>query len=145
MPVIIASKPFDPWSALADYEQTLTLLQGKMGAVATFVGTTRDFNASEQVKTLFIEHYAGMTEKYLQATTETAMQRWLIGECLIIHRVGTLQPGETIVLIAVWATHRHPAFASCQFLLETLKTKAPFWKCETLIDGNRRWLKGESF
>lgn len=142
MKVIVTTDLFNPWSFLHEYEQTLTQLHGKMGAIATFVGTTRDFNDGEQVTTLFLEHYPSMTEKYLYTLMDTAKQRWAIADSLIVHRVGTLQPGETIVLIAVWATHRQPAFAGCQFLLEALKKEAPFWKRETLGNGEQRWVKG---
>lgn len=142
MRVIVTADPFNPWSFLHEYEQTLTQLHGKMGAIATFVGTTRDFNDGEQVTTLFLEHYPNMTEKYLYMLMDTAKQRWAIADSLIVHRAGTLQPGETIVLIAVWATHRQPAFAGCQFLLEALKKEAPFWKRETLSNGEQRWVKG---
>lgn len=142
MKIIISTEPFNPWLFLHDYEQTLTQLHGKTGAVATFVGTMRDFNDGKQVKTLFLEHYPGMTEKCLCAFAETAKQRWAIADCLIIYRIGTLQPGETIVLIAVWTEHRQTAFAACQFLLEALKTEVPFWKRETLVGEEQRWVQG---
>ena len=100
----------------------------------------RDYNEGDTVQAMFLEHYPGMTEKYLLALSETALQRWNILEALIIHRVGDIQPGDTIVLVATWAGHRAPAFEACRFLIEELKSRAPFWKRETLLDGSR-WVK----
>jgi len=144
MKILVTTEPFNPWLFLHEHEQSLMQLYGKTGAIATFVGKTRDFNAGEQVSTLFLEHYPVMTEKCLQACVETAEQRWALADCLIVHRVGTLQPGETIILIAVWAMHRQAAFAGCQFLLEALKTKVPFWKRETLVGERQRWVEESS-
>jgi molybdopterin synthase catalytic subunit len=138
MKVEITSKIFDPWEELQAYEKTL-IAQGKYGAVATFVGTMRDYNEGDMVQAMFLEHYPGMTEKYLQTLSETALQRWDILETLIIHRIGEIKPGETIVLVAAWAGHRAPAFESCRFLIDELKSRAPFWKQETLSEGVR-WL-----
>ncbi len=138
MKVEITSKTFNPWEELQVYEKTL-IAQGKYGAVATFVGTMRDYNEGDMVQAMFLEHYPGMTEKYLQTLSETALQRWDILDTLIIHRIGEIKPGETIVLVAAWAGHRAPAFEACRFLIDELKSRAPFWKRETLSDGVR-WL-----
>ncbi len=138
MKVEITSKIFNPWEELQTYEKTL-IAQGKYGAVATFVGTMRDYNEGDIVQAMFLEHYPGMTEKYLQTLSETALQRWDIFETLIIHRIGEIKPGETIVLVATWAGHRVPAFEACRFLIDELKSRAPFWKQETLSNGVR-WL-----
>jgi molybdopterin synthase catalytic subunit len=140
MKVEITSEPFNAWEQLQVYEKTLTAQSGKYGAVATFVGTMRDYNEGDTVQAMFLEHYPGMTEKYLHSLSETALQRWDILETLIIHRVGEIQPGDTIVLVATWAGHRTPAFEACRFLIEELKSRAPFWKQETLVDGSR-WVK----
>ena len=138
MKVEITEKAFHPWEQLQTYEKTLTY--GKYGAVVPFVGTMRDHNEGDTVQAMFLEHYPGMTEKYLHTLSETALQRYDILETLIIHRVGKIQPGETIVLTAVWAGHRAPAFEACRFLIESLKSRAPFWKRETLGDGIR-WVE----
>jgi molybdopterin synthase catalytic subunit len=140
MKVEITSEPFNAWEQLQAIEKTLTAQYGKYGAVATFVGTMRDYNEGDTVQAMFLEHYPGMTEKYLHSLSETALQRWNILEALIIHRVGDIQPGDTIVLVATWAGHRAPAFEACRFLIEELKSRAPFWKRETLVDGSR-WVK----
>ena len=132
--VTITTNEFDPWTTLAAYN-----VRHDIGATATFVGTMRDYNKGDIVKAMFLEHYPSMTEKYLHKISEIAFQRWDIIDTLIIHRVGDIQPGDNIVLIAVWAGHRAPAFDACRFLIEELKFKAPFWKCETLKDGTR-WI-----
>ncbi len=133
MKIDITSNKFNPWIQLQTFEKNIIALHGKCGAVATFVGTMRD--EGNTVQTMFLEHYPGMTEKYLQTFSETALQRWDILDTLIIHRVGEIQPGETIVLVAAWAKHRDSAFEACRFLIDTLKSRAPFWKRETLNDG----------
>ncbi|OAD22628.1 molybdopterin synthase, large subunit [Candidatus Thiomargarita nelsonii] len=96
--------------------------------------------SGETVQSMFLEHYPGMTEKYLHSISETALQRWSLLDALIIHRVGEMQPGDTIVLVAAWAGHRAPAFEACRFLIEQLKSRAPFWKRESLDEGIR-WVE----
>jgi molybdopterin synthase catalytic subunit len=141
MKVEVISSPFIPWTILHDYETTLTgSQQGKYGATATFVGTMRDYNEGETVQSMYLEHYPGMTEKYLRQISETALQRWSLLDTLIIHRVGEIGPGETIVLVATWAGHRAPALEACRYLIEELKHRAPFWKRETLAEGVR-WVE----
>jgi molybdopterin synthase catalytic subunit len=140
--VEITSCEFKPWEQLDAFETTLRAQHG-IGAVATFVGTMRDINEGDTVQSMFLEHYPGMTEKYLSSLCETALQRWDILDTLIIHRVGQIQPGDKIVLIAAWAKHRAPAFDACRFLIEELKSRAPFWKKETLNDGIR-WVSSST-
>jgi molybdopterin synthase catalytic subunit len=139
MKVEITVKPFNPWQYLQEYED-IVLKEGKHGAIANFVGTMRDYNQGDTVKKMYLEHYPGMTEKYLQKISQTAMQRWNIIDTLIIHRVGEIQISDTIVLVAAWAEHRAPAFEACRFLIEELKHNAPFWKQETLTD-KVRWVQ----
>jgi molybdopterin synthase catalytic subunit len=139
MKVEVISKDFNPWDSLQAYEKTLITAAGKWGAVATFVGTMRDYNEGDTVQAMFLEHYPGMTEKYLHNISKTALQRWDILDTLIIHRVGAIQPADTIVLVAAWAGHRAPAFEACRFLIEELKSRAPFWKRETLKN-EVRWV-----
>jgi len=136
MKVEVTPNEFNPWASLQVYENSF--VRGKCGAVATFVGTMRD--EGETVQSMFLEHYPGMTEKYLHSISETALQRWEILDTLIIHRVGEMQPGDTIVLVAAWAAHRAPAFEACRFLIEQLKSKAQFWKRESLDEGDR-WVE----
>lgn len=137
MRIEIVSAAFNPWEQLQAYEQTLTIPRNKWGAVANFVGTMRDYNVGDTVKSMLLEYYPGMTEKYLQTISEQALTRWDILDTLIIHRVGQVQPGDTLVLVAAWAGHRAPALDACRFLIEELKLRAPFWKKESLEQGSR--------
>ncbi len=107
----------------------------KVGAVASFLGLVRDINEGQGVSTLSLEHYAGMTEKALAEIVTEAGQRWEVLDATVIHRVGTLLPTEPIVLVAVASGHRGDAFAACEFIMDFLKTRAPFWKKETTPAG----------
>jgi molybdopterin synthase catalytic subunit len=109
----------------------------KVGAVACFVGTVRDINEGETVQTMELEHYPGMTEKSLEAIVDAARERWPGTEVLIVHRVGKLLPLDQIVLVATTSKHRGNAFASCEFVMDYLKTQAPFWKKEKTESGER--------
>jgi len=111
----------------------------KVGGIVTFVGTVRDLNEGAQVAEMELEHYPGMTEQSIQAIMEQARQRWPIYDALVIHRVGPLKPMEQIVLVAVTSAHRGEAFAACEFIIDYLKTEAPFWKKEQTPDG-ARWV-----
>ncbi len=105
--------------------------QPGIGALVSFIGLVREFASDPaQCEGLYIEHYPGMTEKSLQGMAEQAQQRWSLSGLRIIHRVGTLAPGEQIVLVATAAPHRRDAFAACEWLMDMLKTQAPFWKRE---------------
>jgi molybdopterin synthase catalytic subunit len=111
----------------AEYRQ---LAQGtNAGAVVTFVGRVRDFSGKAN-DTLWLEHYAGMTEKVLEDLVAQARKRWELIDVTIIHRIGQLLPGEQIVFVGVSSAHRHAAFTACEFLMDFLKTQAPFWKRE---------------
>jgi molybdopterin synthase catalytic subunit len=111
----------------------------RVGAVASFVGTVRDVNDAAAVSTLTLEHYPGMTEKALAAIVDDAKGRFDILEVLVVHRVGELKPTDQIVLVVVTGAHREAAFDACRFLMDYLKTKAPFWKKEVTPDG-ARWV-----
>ena len=106
-----------------------------IGAVASFSGLVRDVSDSENLLALELEHYPGMTEKALQSIAEDAQHRWDILDLTIIHRVGRLAPGDNIVLVVVASAHRRDAFEACEFLMDYLKTQAPFWKKEICKDG----------
>jgi molybdopterin synthase catalytic subunit len=114
-----------------------------VGAVVSFVGQVRDINEGDEVSQLTLEHYPGMTEKSLEAIITQAKARWNIIDVLIIHRVGTLQPCDQIVLMAVSGGHRGEAFAACEFVMDYLKTEAPFWKKEATPSGER-WVEAKS-
>jgi len=138
--VKVIAGAFDPWRELADYQDD-HLTAGQYGATATFVGTMRDFNDGEDVTGMTLEHYPGMTEAQLQRIIDAAHARWSLENALIVHRVGTIQPGEPIVLVACWSAHRAAAFDACRHLMEALKSSAPFWKKETLQDQSHRWVE----
>ena len=113
------------------------------GAVVSFVGLVRDLNEGDQVSQLTLEHYPGMTEKALEAIVSQAQNRWDIFDVTVIHRVGTLQAAAQIVLVAVSSAHRGEAFKACEFIMDYLKTEAPFWKKERTQSGER-WLDAKS-
>lgn len=113
------------------------------GAVASFIGQVRDLNDGSNVSSMTLEHYPGMTEKALAAIVEQAKQRWDIFDALVIHRIGTLQPTEQIVLVVVGGAHRGEVFAACEFIMDYLKTEAPFWKKEQTAEGER-WVESRS-
>ncbi|MDI1361591.1 molybdopterin synthase catalytic subunit MoaE [Methylotenera sp.] len=107
------------------------------GAVVSFIGQVRDLNEGGTVSQLTLEHYPGMTEKALEAIVSQAQSRWDIFDALVIHRVGILQPTDQIVLVAVSSAHRGEAFKACEFIMDYLKTEAPFWKKEVTSQGER--------
>ena len=108
-----------------------------IGAVVTFIGLMRDINEGERVEKLTLEHYPGMTEHALQQIVDEANSRWEIQHCRVVHRVGVLSPTDPIVLVAVASRHRKQAFKACEFIIDYLKTRAPFWKKETTPEGER--------
>ena len=139
MTVEIFDQAFDPWHELQRYQSEHADLLGKFGATAVFVGSMRDFNEDADVHRMTLEHYAGMTERYLEGICVGANQRWDLLEILVIHRVGDLFPGDPIVLVAVWSAHRAAAFEASRHVMEELKSNAPFWKKEFVDDGHR-WI-----
>ena len=112
----------------------------KVGAVASFIGVVRDLNEGDHVAEMTLEHYPGMTEKALEKIVAEARSRWEIYDALVVHRVGTLKPSDQIVLVVVTGAHRGEAFEACEFLMDYLKTRAPFWKKERTPDG-ARWVE----
>jgi len=138
--VRIVEDSFDPWTVLAEYEAEHSAAGGNIGATATFVGTMRDFNEGVAVNSMTLEYYPGMTEKHLQQIGAAIAQLHSLVDWLIVHRVGRMQPGEPIVLVAAWSAHRVEAFAACREIMEDLKAHAPFWKKEQLTDGER-WVE----
>ncbi|MCG3188312.1 MAG: Molybdopterin synthase catalytic subunit [Burkholderiaceae bacterium] len=117
----------------------LRVADGQVGAVATFVGTVRDRNDGAGVSAMELEHYPGMTERAIDAMVTEAHRRFDIRGVRVIHRVGALRQGDQIVLVAVSAAHRRDAFQACEFLMDYLKTQAPFWKQESTPEG-ARWV-----
>lgn len=139
MLIEILDQPFDPWRRLQTH-QDARIVAGQYGATAVFVGTMRDFNEGDPVRGMRLEHYPGMTEKFLEQISASAAQRWDLLDTLIVHRVGELAPNDPIVLVAVWSAHRKDAFEASRWLMEELKSRAPFWKKETLAKGER-WVE----
>jgi molybdopterin synthase catalytic subunit len=115
----------------------------KVGAVASFVGVVRDVNEGGAVSEMTLEHYPGMTEKSIEEIIGQARDRWEVIDALVIHRVGKLAPTDQIVLVVVSSSHRGEAFAACEFIMDYLKTRAPFWKKEQ-SDGDTRWVEARA-
>lgn len=128
--------------SLAD-EYARLATRADSGAIVTFVGKVRDFNQGEEVKGLALEHYPGMTEKALADIVQEARRRWPLQECTLIHRIGELWLGDQIVLVAVSSAHRDAAFDACHFIMDFLKTRAPFWKKELTAEGEQRWVEAK--
>jgi len=132
----VQHEDFDPG---AEFEQLRTGLQAGAGAVVSFIGLVRDLNEGDDITAMTLEHYPGMTEKALDAIAAEATARWKLLDAVIIHRVGPLGPNDRIVLVIAASAHRKDAFRACEFMIDTLKTKAPFWKKETTSQGSR-WI-----
>jgi len=135
----LKSGAFNPYLELQRYEEEHAS-KGKYGATASFVGTMRDFNEDSKVQSMSLEHYPGMTEKQLQQICASACERWSVQDVLVMHRVGEIHIGDSIVLVAVWSAHRGDAFDACRAVMEELKHNAPFWKKEKLED-RERWVE----
>lgn len=127
---------FDPGAEI----NALQASSMSVGAVVSFVGYVRDFNAGNEVDGMFLEHYPGMTEKALGKIADEARQRWSLLGLVLIHRVGALLPGEPIVFVGVSSAHRQAAFDACAFVMDYLKTRAPFWKKEQVADRSQ-WVE----
>ncbi len=148
MHIEIRRQPFDPWQELACYQNKSGLLPGSYGACSAFVGTMRDFNQGENVSEMVLEHYAGMTEKLLADHATALVSRHDLLELLVVHRVGRIVPNDPIVLAAAWSVHRRAALDACREIMEHLKSRATFWKKETLADATasarQRWVNNIS-
>jgi molybdopterin synthase catalytic subunit len=112
----------------------------KVGGIAAFVGLVRDVNEGAAVRSMTLEHYPGMTEQAIGKIVHEAKSRWDVKDCTVIHRYGELMPTDRIVLVAVASGHRGDAFAACEFIMDYLKTRAPFWKKEQTLEG-ARWVE----
>ena len=133
----VQTEDFDPGVEL---EQLRQRNKGQAGAMVSFTGLVRDLNAGDTVMQMTLEHYPGMTEKALNNIELEANERWELTASIIIHRVGPLHPDDNIVFVAAASRHRKQAFRACEFMIDTLKTEAPFWKKETL-PGGTRWVE----
>ncbi|MEX2130529.1 MAG: molybdopterin synthase catalytic subunit MoaE [Pseudohongiellaceae bacterium] len=138
MMITVQNDDFDAGAELASLRQQ----SGDPGAIVSFTGLVREFYYSadadkQKIKELYLEHYPGMTEKALKEIVDEAIRRWDIQAIRVIHRVGTLKPGDQIVFVAAASAHRHEAFSAAEFVMDYLKTKAPFWKRESTERGIR--------
>lgn len=139
MPVRVQSDDFDAGAEIAK----LRTADRSVGAVVAFIGTVRDLNDDAAISELTLEHYPGMTESALQEIVDEAKARFDIRDALVVHRVGALAPGDQIVLVVVTGAHRGMAFDACEFVMDYLKTRAPFWKKERREDGER-WVEARA-
>jgi len=139
MPVRVQTADFD----LSEEVRLLRAGRPEVGAVVTFVGTVRDINEGASVAELELEHYPGMTEKALEDIVARACERFDLADALVVHRVGPMRPLEQIVLVVTLSAHRGEAFAACEFIMDYLKSEAPFWKKEQTPDGTR-WVDARS-
>ena len=137
MAVRISSGIINPWHSIQDH-QTATGIN--FGATGIFIGAMRDYNEGRTIQRMTLDYYPGMTERQLEKIAEEAGRQWRILDSLIIHRVGEILPDETIVVVAVWASHRGDAFDACRYIMEKLKSSAPFWKKEWLESGEAFWV-----
>lgn len=125
---------------LADELKTLTAGNPRVGGLCSFVGLVRDIHGDDRIQAMTLEHYPGMTERMLERIDAEAHARWPLEASLVVHRHGRLEPGDQIVLVATASAHREAAFEACQFLIDWLKTQAPFWKREETPEGER-WVE----
>ena len=136
MSVRVQAEDFDVGAEISRLTQGRT----DIGAVVTFTGTVRGENGGTAIAGMTLEHYPGMTESELERVESEANARWPLQASLIVHRVGTLKPGDNIVLVVTASAHRQAAFAAAEFLMDYLKTRAPFWKKESAADGRAAWV-----
>ncbi|MBK5104619.1 MAG: molybdopterin synthase catalytic subunit MoaE [Burkholderiales bacterium] len=139
MPVKVQQEDFDVGAEIAAFRRA----NAGIGAIASFIGLVRDVNEGDAVAGMSLEHYPGMTEKALAGIIDEAKQRWDIIDALVIHRVGALMPLDQIVLVVVSGAHRGATFAACEFIMDYLKTRAPFWKKEQTAQG-ARWVEARA-
>jgi molybdopterin synthase catalytic subunit len=139
MKILVQAEDFD----LGAEVDAMSRGRSDIGAIASFVGLARDMNEGSGVEAMTLEHYPGMTEKALAALVDEANARWALLDVTVIHRVGRLLPGDPIVLVVVASRHRGEAFAACEFIMDFLKTRAPFWKKEETPQGER-WVDARS-
>ena len=140
MKVEIRDTMFNPWQEATAYQEQQLGQQGKYGATTMFVGTMRDMNEGNKVTTMYLEHYPDMTQKHLEEIAQSALNKFEILDVIILHRVGQVSPNDPIVCVVVWSAHRAAAYEANRFIMEDLKSKAPFWKKESLAE-QERWVK----
>ncbi|VAW93753.1 Molybdopterin synthase catalytic subunit MoaE [hydrothermal vent metagenome] len=142
MTVYIKNSQFEPFNEVQQHQQQLEagIGKGQYGASIIFIGSMRDFNEAHAVSAMTLEYYPGMTESALELICKEAKEKWPILDALIVHRVGDIQPNDSIVLVAVWSAHRAAAYEANRYIMEALKSRAPFWKKETTATGGQ-WVE----
>jgi len=136
--VIVQQQDFDSAALVAQIRERTA---GTAGALVTFTGYVRDYAPDQPTQTLYLEHYPGMCEREITEICDTALSRWDVAEVLAVHRYGELHLKDQIVFVAVASAHRGQAFLACEYIIDALKTRAPFWKRETLAGGERFWVQ----
>ena len=136
--VIVQQQDFDSAGLVAQLRERTA---GTAGALVTFTGYVRDYAPDQPTQTLYLEHYPGMCEREITEICDTALSRWDVAEVLAVHRYGELHLKDQIVFVAVASAHRGQAFLACEYVIDALKTRAPFWKRETLAGGERFWVQ----
>jgi molybdopterin synthase catalytic subunit len=134
--VSVQKEDFD----VAVLSRALRASSNEVGALATFVGCMRGSSKGQPLAEMFLEHYPGMTERSIRNIVEEACQRWPLFACSVVHRIGHLSPGDHIVFVGVASAHRGDAFQACEYIMDFLKSKAPFWKKEISHDGSSHWV-----
>ena len=143
MHIEIINEEFDPWQKLVDYKKSQLNESNNIGACSVFLGTMRDINSGDTIKSMELQHYPDMTEKYLEKIAEDATNKFKIIDSIVLHRVGLVNPSDPIVLVACWSEHRDDAFEATRQIMESLKKEAPFWKKES-TDKGFRWVEPEA-
>tara|TARA_B100000035_G_scaffold107347_1_gene91070 strand:- start:2175 stop:2633 length:459 start_codon:yes stop_codon:yes gene_type:complete len=143
MNIEIINEEFDPWQKLVDYKKAQLRDKKNIGACSVFLGTMRDINCGDMIKSMELQHYPDMTESYLEKLADKATKKYKIIDTIILHRVGLVNPSDPIVLVASWSEHREDAFEATREIMESLKSEAPFWKKESTEKGFR-WVEPAS-
>lgn len=136
--IIVQQNDFDAAALTAGLRSRT---EGKAGSIVTFTGYVRDYAQDASTRTLFLEHYPGMCEREIESLCAEARARWNVLESIVVHRVGELHLKDQIVFIAIASAHRGDAFSACEYIIDALKTRAPFWKRETLTSGEQFWVQ----
>ena len=142
MYIEIINEEFDPWQKLVEYKRSQLKEKNNIGACSVFLGTMRDINSGDAIKTMELQHYPDMTEGYLEKIVQNATKKYKIIDSIVLHRVGLVNPSDPIVLVASWSEHRDEAFEATRQIMEALKSEAPFWKKEA-TDKGFRWVEPE--
>jgi molybdopterin synthase catalytic subunit len=142
MYIEIINEEFDPWQKLIEYKRSQLKEKNNIGACSVFLGTMRDINSGDAIKSMELQHYPDMTEGYLEKIVQNATKKYKIIDSIVLHRVGLVNPSDPIVLVASWSEHRDEAFEATRQIMEALKSEAPFWKKEA-TDKGFRWVEPE--